>query len=235
MFTPPARREFLKRAVGVPHGGWFLLVTSAIVVATLGVSAWWPYFREQVIIRRVEALGGRVEIGSVAPRWLRKHLDTKRFPFMKVFDRVWFVDLDGTSVDDSDLPCLSGLADGFGLSVRGTRITDAGLAHLDRIPNLGAVFLTGTAVTDTGMDRVSSRLSVERLPLRARTESVIPNPRGYCARRQAEKKRRANSRALCIHRYSRRGLKTRPTPTSLSPSYIHVNTHRLVVPAGRPG
>jgi hypothetical protein len=165
MFTAPARREFLPRAVAVPHWGWFLMLTGVLVLTTLGVSFWWPYHREQDVIRRVEALGGRVEISTDAPRWLRKYLDRERCHFMKVFDRVWLVDLDGTSVDDSDLTCLSGLADPFGLSLRGTRITDAGLEQLGRMPNVATLFLEGTAVSDVGMERVSRLKNLMMLSL----------------------------------------------------------------------
>jgi hypothetical protein len=165
MFTAPARREFLTRAVAVPHWGWFLLLTGVLVFTTLGVSVWWPYHREQDVIRRVEALGGRVEVDSIAPWWLRKHLDKERFQCMGVFDRVWLVKLDRTSVDDSDLTSLSGLADPFGLSLRETRITDAGLEHLGRMPNVVTLFLEGTAISDAGMERVSRLTNLIMLSL----------------------------------------------------------------------
>src|SRR5262245_14057202 len=151
MFTAPARREFLTRAVAVPHWGWLLLLTGVLVFTALSVSVWGPYHRVPDVIRRVEALGGAAETGSFSSRWLRKHLDRERCHLMKAFDRVWLVDLDGTAVDDTDLTCLSRLADVFGLSLRGTRITDAGLEHLGRMPNVCALFLADTAVSDVGI------------------------------------------------------------------------------------
>ena len=117
------------------------------------------------------------------PQWLRNLLGPQ------YFDRVTFVSLPGTAVDEkwlkavNDLPSVKWLrlwghsgTDAslarlrkstalLGLQLTSSKISDAGLEHLAKFPNLRWLTLNNTRVTDSGMAHLSQLGSLEELIL----------------------------------------------------------------------
>src|SRR5260221_13967643 len=107
-------------SIRLPHWGWFLLATVALVVPAVGMSVWLPYHHEQQVIQKIERWGGKVQTETGGPEWLRTLVGEDRLKTFKVFERVGYVVLESTAV------------------------TDADLAHLRRLTNLKELWLDGT-------------------------------------------------------------------------------------------
>jgi hypothetical protein len=66
----PEMTDFPRSRFSLPHWGWFLLGTVVLIIARIGLSIWLPYHREQQVIQRIEAWGGRVSTYTAGPKWL---------------------------------------------------------------------------------------------------------------------------------------------------------------------
>ena len=142
----------------LPHWGWFVLVTFALVIAETGLSIWMPYYREQQVIQMIVVCGGRVETETGSPEWLQQLVGEARDKGFKVFKRVFLVDLDSTAITDASLAKLTRLKNLRILYLRATGVTDAGITHLKGLTTLGGLHLRGTAVTDKGIKELQKAL-----------------------------------------------------------------------------
>jgi len=135
----------------LPHWGWFLLVTVALVVGFVFLAVWLPWHREQQVVEKLKGLGGRVGTETRGPEWLQQFVGEFRMKEFRVFDRTIHLELDKTAITDADIAHLSRLPNLYFLSLSCTTVTDAGIAHLTRLPNIQYLQLSETAVTDEGL------------------------------------------------------------------------------------
>src|SRR6266852_4159880 len=147
-------------SIRLPHWGWFLLATVVVVVASLGLSLWLPYHREQHIVEKISSWGGRAYTVAGGPIWLRRILGDN---CMKVFDRVDNVILQETGVTDADVAHLAVLTSLVQLDLNGTQVGDAGLAYLKRLTNLGYLHLNRTRISDAGLVHLSGLPNLKEL------------------------------------------------------------------------
>ena len=157
--TDPRRSRFR-----LPHWGWCLLATVALVVAGIGLSIWLPWHREQQVIQRIQRVeswwfsgnwGGWYETKTCGPEWLRELAGEDRIKEFKVFDRVVNVRLEDAAIPAAEIAQLSGFTNLEYLNLVNTAVTDADLTHLSKLPKLQQLYLDGTAVTDVGMGHLS--------------------------------------------------------------------------------
>jgi Leucine-rich repeat (LRR) protein len=171
----------------LPHWGWFLAATAALVALLPVLSIWLPFHREQQAVARIERFARSIEKTTVEPEWLRPLLERKPKKWPNVFERVTNVNLAGseikdvefasvgaftkldrlwaneTQVTDSGLANISGLAGLESLWLDNTRISDRGIAHLKRLTNLKRLSLSGTDITDSAVVHMTGMTKLESL------------------------------------------------------------------------
>jgi hypothetical protein len=67
----PERRSFVIR---LPRPLWIGVTAMVLIVVSMGVGFVIPIWRQQVAIREIRRLGGRIEINNGGPQWLRKRV-----------------------------------------------------------------------------------------------------------------------------------------------------------------
>jgi hypothetical protein len=183
----PVSAELPRPRLRLPHWGWLLLATVALVIGFVGLSVWLPWHREQQVLQDVELWGGTVESRTFSPLWLERFLSRDRMRELKIFDRAIIVELPGIEIGDTQIAELTkltrldlldlnktlitdaGLRDfrRFAklrdLSLGGTKVTDTGLAQLSKLTNLEFLCLDGTVVTDAGLDHLSNLSSLRQV------------------------------------------------------------------------
>ncbi|MDA3960854.1 MAG: hypothetical protein PF961_08690 [Planctomycetota bacterium] len=102
-----------------------------------------------------------IDASGLGPKLTAGHLGL----ISQVADNVVWLDLAGTSVDDSQLHLLTQLPRLQRLHLEGTAVTDKGLSHLKACPQLRYLNLYNTAITDTGLDRLHHLQQLEQLYL----------------------------------------------------------------------
>ena len=150
--TVPEPRQFLIR---LPHWGWLLLTTVALVAGSIGASVWLPYRREQQAIQKIENWGGSVETEKGDPEWLRQLVDEDRMQEINYFERVVTIKLKGTPITNADIALLCRLPSLRELHLDDTTVTDSGLSRLSSLTNLQELHLENTAITDAGLAHLS--------------------------------------------------------------------------------
>ena len=135
----------------------FVALLVLLLVATL-MSFWLPYYREQKVIQKIRDLGGKVEMETGGPEWLRQFVGNEELQNFEVFKRVFLVNLDDTPISNAGLATLCGLANPRILYLRGTDVSDAGVTYLSGLTTLGGLHLRGTAVSDSGVERLQKAL-----------------------------------------------------------------------------
>ena len=195
--TPHPLRHVLRvseekkpRRCSIPHPGLLLVVALVSVVIAIDLSLWLPYHRQQAAIREIERLGVSFTVQQGGPEWLR---DVVGDDWMKCFDSVVFLNLDGTietkvsddglkhlsgltnlqvlilwdiDVGDDGLKHLSGLTNLEALTLEGTQVTGDGLKHLSGLTNLGTLHLEGKKITDDGLKHLSGLTNLLWLSLK---------------------------------------------------------------------
>jgi len=154
--------DSLRSQFSLPHWGWFLSAAAVLVVAYGALSIWIPCHREQQIVQKIEGWGGQVETQKCGPEWLRSLVGDE---FMKPFDRVIWVSLSNSPIDDADLAHLTGLTKLELLKLSNTQISDAGLVHLKGLANLEILSLKRTQITGAGLAHLSDLKNLEWLDL----------------------------------------------------------------------
>ena len=162
VLAEPSRSRFR-----LPHWGWFVLATVALVVAGIGLSVWLPWHREQQAIRMIESWGGgNLDIRPVAPEWVRQVLGEDRMTEFKVFDRLISVEFsDPETLTDAKIVHLRSLTNLQYLCLARASLTDTGLAHLNGLTRLGVLSLRRTAVTDSGLHNLNGLNNLYSLDL----------------------------------------------------------------------
>ena len=116
-----------------PLSVWIGLATVELVFTGLGLSICLvkrQTERQKGAIRKIEHLGGSVEMLPRGPEWLRDRFGNEG---LRLFDDVSEVYLDGTQASDATLDHLDSLTNLQCLLLADTRISDAGLVHLEGI------------------------------------------------------------------------------------------------------
>jgi hypothetical protein len=85
---------------------------------------------------------------------------------LKSFDRLRFLSLERSDIDDLGLENLGGLASIEQLILAGTKITNAGLARLRTLTKLSTLDLANTRVTDAGLVHLKELSNLSNLDLR---------------------------------------------------------------------
>ena len=116
----------------LPHWGWFLLATVALVVGFIGLSVWLPYHREQQVIQKIEGWGGTVGTQIVGPEWLRRLVGEDRMRECKLFERVISVESYAATITDAEADQLSSLTNLEVIWLHGTAVTDNGIEELQK-------------------------------------------------------------------------------------------------------
>jgi hypothetical protein len=137
-------------------------VTAVLVVVAAGVQFILPVWRQQLAIREIQRLGGRIVIQKGGPEWLRERVGNEH---MKYFDKVVKADLTVKSVSDSTLRHVAALDNLKALWLGNSRITDDGLAYLRGMNRLEQLWLGNTRVTDVGLVHLGSLRSLRDLSI----------------------------------------------------------------------
>ena len=135
---------------------WYQFSLRSLVLFTVvcAVGAAWVGWelektrREQLVVAKIEALGGAV--------WYHGIRGPDRLVWY--FRKVRVVDLCDTPVTDADLAPLKALTNLEGLVLGGTPVTDAVLEHLKGLPNLGRLYIEDTQVTAGGVKELQRAL-----------------------------------------------------------------------------
>ena len=135
----------------LPRPGTILLVGFVMLLIGGALMVWWPYYHEQRVIAEIERLGGETRTTVVRPFWIPEAVDDE---YLKVFQRVYVVNLNDTQVTDAGLEHLRGLTNLVWLWLNNTPVTDAGLEHLRGLTNLQWLRLDNTPVTDAGVKKL---------------------------------------------------------------------------------
>jgi hypothetical protein len=132
----------------------------AFVICALWVGV--PAYRQYIIIREIDRLGGTVDGGCAWPNWLLRRVGDSR---MRMFDEIVNVRLADTQATDDTLRRISGLTKLSWLDLNNTRITDSGLAHLKSQTSLKWLMIEDTRVTDAGLAHLHGLHSLELIQL----------------------------------------------------------------------
>jgi len=158
--TEPITAEPRRFSFCLPRPLWIGLVTAVLVVVAVGLQFGVPIYRQQLALREIERLRGRVVTREGGPAWLRQLVgDT----WMTPFDRVVRVDLEHRHVQDSDLASLRWLSDLEVLILARTEITDDGLKHICHLQHLKRLDLRVTEITDHGLAILQQLPAIEGL------------------------------------------------------------------------
>ncbi len=80
--APSVPNRFLIR---LPRPFWIGIAAVVIVASAIGVVVGLPAYRQQVAIREIERVGGRIETRPLGPTWLREAIGAKK---MRAFEGV---------------------------------------------------------------------------------------------------------------------------------------------------
>ena len=88
--TDPVTPEPRRFAISLPRPLWIGLATVVLIVVAVGLHFGVPIYRQHVVIREIERVGGNVETRPRGPKWLRERVGNER---MKLFENVVQVSL----------------------------------------------------------------------------------------------------------------------------------------------
>src|SRR5262245_39738563 len=162
--TDPVSSEPRCFSIRLPRPLWIGLAAIVLVVVAVGLRIGTPIYRQQVAIREIERLNGRVDLRRQAPKWLRDILGDD---WAKPFDEVIVVNLRGMRATDATLGLVSRLTGVESLWLDHTQVTDAGLIHLKEMRSLEKLYLANTRVTDAGLAHLNGLSGLQVLSLDA--------------------------------------------------------------------
>ncbi len=157
--TPPDPWPF---SIRMPRPLWFGVAAIVVIATGAGLRIGLPIYRQQMAIREVEHLGGKVGTIHGGPEWLRGLVGDE---WMRIFDVPDSVNFTQTAVTDTDLSRLRKFDHLKSLSLQSTRISDTGLVHLERLKNLQELNLTDTRITDAGLVHLCGLTELRQLSL----------------------------------------------------------------------
>lgn len=170
----------------LPHWGWFLLATGAVVAVAAGLELVMPIYKQQRAAHEIERFRGWVVRRDSGPEWLRQWIGPDRMdPFGDVVEahlsgreitddllenlacltELRSLHMDRTSVDDAGLAHLARFTKLEDLDISYSQVTDAGMHHLTRLKKLRELNLANTHVSDAGLAQINTITSLRRLNL----------------------------------------------------------------------
>ena len=161
MALPLPGADLSRRIAWLPRPVWVGGLTITLVLIALALSVGVPAYQQQVAIREINRLGGKVRQVPFGPEWIRKLIGDE---WMKRVDEVDRVDFASTQIADSDLACLKGLRGLRELELWGTPITGAGIVHLKDLPNLRSLGL-GWRLDEGELAHLEKLTNIEELGL----------------------------------------------------------------------
>ena len=149
---------------------WALAVALVFVISYQQLL--WPGLREQIAIRKIEAIGGIVGTEEGGPAWLRNWVGDR---WMSTFTRVTRVVLP-FGADDDALKTVGTFAQLTDLSLEFAKPTDAGWSHLRGLRNLLNLDLTNAQFGDAALRHLKglSRLQSLKLSNTDVTDAALP-------------------------------------------------------------
>lgn len=139
------------------------VATVVLVVLAVALPVGVPIWRQQVLLRRIERLGGLYYTNPRGPEWLRQWIGEERMAALDDVDRV---SLDYShDLTDAGLVQLQQLSKLEALSLLDTHISNDGLVHIARLTRLRDLDLVGTSVSDRGLVYLRGLTSLELLDL----------------------------------------------------------------------
>ena len=160
MATDPVTPEPCRFLIRLPRPLWIGLAAVVLVVVGVGLRIGVPAYRQQVAIREIERLGGRIDRPSQIPFWLSSK--GVQFEFL---DKVEAVDLTGADIDDADMHFLCDFGELRDLNLWGTRVTDAGLRNIESLTNLVELDAACTQLSDAGLLHLKGLTKLKNLKL----------------------------------------------------------------------
>jgi hypothetical protein len=155
----PYRSRFrVQLASPVCLGITALMLVAGVIWLRMGL----PICRQQLAIREISRVGGRIETVKCGPNWVRKWVGDE---LMTAFDEVVVVDLTSRPATDATLAHVGRFTKLQRLRLSATNVTDAGLIHLQALTMLDQLSLEVTAVTDGGLAHIESLTSLQDLSL----------------------------------------------------------------------
>ncbi len=118
------------------------------VLASVGLSIWWPYYHTQKTIEQLWQLGAVVETRDYSPSWIPNCIDD-RFPLL--FERISCVSFFDRSIGDDELIYLDSLYELEVLILVRANVSNDGLEHIRSLNNLVFLDLECTNVSDAGL------------------------------------------------------------------------------------
>jgi len=136
----------------------------ALLAILSALTAWegLRMYRQQVAIREIERLGGKIGSEPDCPKWLQPWLATEQ---LRLFDRVVEVGLGNAKASDETMGHLGCLRHLKTLYLDGTQITDTGLACIRSSTELEDLILDRTQITDAGVAQLQGLRALEKLSL----------------------------------------------------------------------
>ena len=171
--------------------GLRIAVGVVLAIAVYGaLTAWLPWQREQLALRKIEAFGRRVIVHSkyCGPTWIPQMVRE----FVPFFDRVGGIrvlDQDGRvetpdfvadltllrgldqlelwrlQISDDDMAELAGLTNVYHVNFTNSVFTDGAMRHLNGIPRILSLVLCGTPLTDSGLAQLKNKVSLQFINL----------------------------------------------------------------------
>jgi hypothetical protein len=195
--------DFVKTSVENPASRhsrrlwWAIGVGGVMLFQVIGVALWWLWSQQMQVLTEIERVGGKIKSEPVGPDWLRNFVGEDA---MAGYDRIVFVNFDGsaatdvrwsylgrlshleelyldrTQVTDTDMVHFRKLKKLRKLSLWATTVGDAGLVHLEGLTELVTLFLSSTTVTDAGMVHLRGMTKMDYLTLIERASPMTAWP-----------------------------------------------------------
>lgn len=156
---PPRRRRWIPLSLKIFLAMVVLAGSAGLLMDGAPI---YRLYRQQMAIRTIDRLGGRVGSRPGGARRLRSVLGDG---LMTVFDDVTSVNLSNTQATDRDLVNFGALQKLEDLDLSQTQITDKGLQQVVELRKLTSLRLESTQVTDKGLQDVIKLPNLWRLSL----------------------------------------------------------------------
>ncbi len=128
-------------------------------VSAVAVSYLLPIYWEHRAILAVKPRGQmHFRIGNRKPEWIWKHAPED-------WQVLTYLDVESTSIDDTDLYVISEFRELEYLDISGAQISDDGLSSLRNLTQLRELYLYDTPISDAGLKHLASLTNLEGLNL----------------------------------------------------------------------
>jgi hypothetical protein len=135
--APPRRRRWFPLTLKM------FAAVQALLLAASVFSVWWPYRREHRTAHAIRSWGPDCYSclsTQRGPDWLRRLAGDE---FMRVFDRIYLVNLCGSAIGDGNLLDLRSLTELQFLYLSSTSVTAEGIQELQNVLPACKIYVTG--------------------------------------------------------------------------------------------